>query len=92
MTFAVTRVSIRIEDAAVQAVMGRMTEAVAAMNAAECGCGCSSASCGTSGCGCGTGATCGCGCEGISYGDGVGISGGDNGMSGGDIGLSGPQP
>jgi hypothetical protein len=84
MTIAVTRVSIRMENAAVQAVMGRMTEAIAAMNAAECGCGCGGASCGTTGCGCGSGATCGCGCEGI------GDGGGGSGSNGG--GLSGGEP
>lgn len=73
MKISLSRVSIRMEDAAVQAVMGRMTEAIAAMNAADCGCGCGGASCGTTGCGCGSGATCGCGCEGI--GDGGGGSG-----------------
>lgn len=82
MSFALNRVSIRLDHEAVQAVMGRMTEAITAMEGADCGCS-GGASCGCSGCGCGTDATCGCGCRGVG---GVG----DPGTGGG--GPSGTEP
>lgn len=79
MTIALSRMSIRTDHAAVQSVMNRMTEAIAAVEAADCGCG--GGSCGSAGCGCGSGGTCGCGCEGVG-GAGDSSGGGGGGVEG----------